>query len=423
MIEMDKIKVLIVDDIQVNRFLLKTICHSMEEVEVLEAEDGAEAVELARCFYPEIILMDIVMPVMDGAEATRRIKEFHPECHVIAVTTVHGAETEERMMGLGASAYLKKPVEKEFVHYKIRNFVNLVKVRKNSESMASKSNALNPFSSNIRNMKTYYNIADGDDMAEFGSWLLDHYLSRNDQASLRFDTILELLFKLMKRALSEGKVLSLVIEEGPDATYVNVPLPFTDPGEEKKLLMEAIGDDVVVRDRFIHLRLEKRGSTDGEGSRAGEVVRMAVSNRPAPAGEPGGEAEPEPLDVPAISPEMEEEFSQLEAEAASLLEEMTPGNAAATMTLLGDCATRYGCLLHQNEAFQTLSYAITSIAMLVQGNRPPSSPAVQESLRSELVDLLELVREWRNAPEAKRRELELALESAEEGLREFYPGV
>ena len=125
---------------------------------------------------------------------------------------------------------------------------------------------------------------------------------------------------------------------------------------------------------------------------------------------------------PALSGEMDEELALLESEGENLLKEMTPGNAAATMTLLGDCATRYGCLLHQREGFQSLAYAITSVAMLLQGHRPPAG-AGMEGLRNELAHLLAMLREWRKAPEGKRQELEWVVEEGEERLRAFYSGV
>jgi CheY-like chemotaxis protein len=79
---------------------------------VVVARDGSEAIELAREQRPNVILMDIQMPVMDGLEATRRLKADADLAHipVIALTALAMAGDRERCLDAGASAYMSKPV-------------------------------------------------------------------------------------------------------------------------------------------------------------------------------------------------------------------------------------------------------------------------------------------------------------------------
>ena len=80
--------------------------------EVIEAGDGAEAVQLAQCHQPDIVLMDVVMPKMDGFEALERLKASAATVHipVIMISAAYvRPEDIQRSLELGASAHLKKP--------------------------------------------------------------------------------------------------------------------------------------------------------------------------------------------------------------------------------------------------------------------------------------------------------------------------
>jgi len=104
-------KVLVVDDIEPNRKLIREIL-SLVGLEISEAENGQQAVLLAEESSPDLILMDIRMPVMDGYAATKNIKT-NPKTNnipVIALTASVTAGSPEKMKELGFDAYLSKPV-------------------------------------------------------------------------------------------------------------------------------------------------------------------------------------------------------------------------------------------------------------------------------------------------------------------------
>jgi len=87
---MADIRVLIVDDVEQVRQDLRTVLTLYGELEIIgEAANGLEAVSLTEILYPDVVLMDLEMPVFDGYEAARRIKARVPSCRVIALT-VHG---------------------------------------------------------------------------------------------------------------------------------------------------------------------------------------------------------------------------------------------------------------------------------------------------------------------------------------------
>jgi DNA-binding NarL/FixJ family response regulator len=104
-----KIRILIADD---HTLLRNGICALLGEeqdmVIVGEAEDGREAVRLAGQLKPNVVLMDIAMPLLNGLEATRQIKREHPETNVLVLTMYDHEEYFRQMLEVGASGYIIK---------------------------------------------------------------------------------------------------------------------------------------------------------------------------------------------------------------------------------------------------------------------------------------------------------------------------
>src|SRR3712207_1009048 len=91
------IRILLADDHGVVRQGLRMFLGLDPELEVIgEAENGAEAVEMARRLRPDVVLMDLLMPVMDGIAATEAIRKEMPDVEVLAVTSVLEDRSEER---------------------------------------------------------------------------------------------------------------------------------------------------------------------------------------------------------------------------------------------------------------------------------------------------------------------------------------
>jgi DNA-binding NarL/FixJ family response regulator len=101
--------ILIVDDNSRLRALIRRITIQKPALQVVgEAEDGAEAIRFTHLLRPDIVLMDLVMPLVNGLEAMRRIKVEHPETKVI-IMTVHTEDAYRRTAEAnGADAFLLK---------------------------------------------------------------------------------------------------------------------------------------------------------------------------------------------------------------------------------------------------------------------------------------------------------------------------
>jgi two-component system, NarL family, response regulator LiaR len=107
----DRVRVMIVDDHAVVREGLKNYLGALPGFEVVgEAANGAEAVQAAKKLKPQVILMDLVMPVMDGIEATRALREAQPDVKVIVLTSFADDDKLFPALKAGAAAYLLKDV-------------------------------------------------------------------------------------------------------------------------------------------------------------------------------------------------------------------------------------------------------------------------------------------------------------------------
>jgi DNA-binding NarL/FixJ family response regulator len=108
----DKIRVLIVDDQALIRTGIAALLARKADIEVVgQASNGQEAIEQAAALRPDVVLMDVMMPVLDGVEATRRLSAKSPRPAVIILSTFRDNEHVFRGIAAGARGYLLKDVD------------------------------------------------------------------------------------------------------------------------------------------------------------------------------------------------------------------------------------------------------------------------------------------------------------------------
>ena len=113
----EKIKVMLVDDEQLIRSGLKIMLETYADIEVIhQAGNGREAFECCKKEVPDVVLMDIRMPVSTGIEGTKLIKEAYPEVKIVMVTTFQDTEYIVEAMQYGASGYLLKDSSYEAIY-------------------------------------------------------------------------------------------------------------------------------------------------------------------------------------------------------------------------------------------------------------------------------------------------------------------
>jgi two-component system cell cycle response regulator DivK len=117
-------KILVVEDTEDNRQILRDLL-GMAGYDMIEAHDGAEGVSQATEHKPDLILMDIQMPVMDGYEATRQIKA-NPALKgipIVAVTSYALSGDEEKARAAGCDGYIAKPYSPRQMLAKVREIL------------------------------------------------------------------------------------------------------------------------------------------------------------------------------------------------------------------------------------------------------------------------------------------------------------
>src|SRR5512139_280138 len=122
MTETRLIQVLIVDDHTMVRRGLQILLDQFPGIKVVgEAANGLQAIEVVSRLQPDVVLMDLVMPVMDGIEAIQRIIALHPDQYVIVLTASSDGETFVQAIQAGVQGYVVKDLDPEELVQAIRN--------------------------------------------------------------------------------------------------------------------------------------------------------------------------------------------------------------------------------------------------------------------------------------------------------------
>jgi len=104
-------KILIADDSDAIRLVLKDILSIGKHEIVSEASDGAEAVDMYKEFKPEILLLDLAMPKKDGFTVVKEVIEFDPNAKIILITASDDQKVINQCLEHGAISYISKPFD------------------------------------------------------------------------------------------------------------------------------------------------------------------------------------------------------------------------------------------------------------------------------------------------------------------------
>ena len=118
----NKWRVLIVDDSPQVRHELCTLLTLAGDIEIVgEAANGLEAIQMAQILQPQVVLMDLEMPVLDGYEATRQIRARQPACRIVALTLYGDPASRAQAAAAGVDTFLVKDISVESLVQAIRD--------------------------------------------------------------------------------------------------------------------------------------------------------------------------------------------------------------------------------------------------------------------------------------------------------------
>ena len=109
------VKVLIIDDAKYLRTMYKGMIGLLGDYEVIEAANGREGIEKIYSEEPDIVLADLLMPEMDGIELLKTLHKANVDTDIIMVSANTDPTTADLCLGLGASAFLTKPLKKDIL--------------------------------------------------------------------------------------------------------------------------------------------------------------------------------------------------------------------------------------------------------------------------------------------------------------------
>ncbi len=116
-------KILVVDDAAFMRLMLKTILSKNGYEIVGEAENGQDAVDKYKALSPDLVTMDITMPIMEGVEAVRQIKLIDPDAKIIMCSAMGQQSMVVQSLQAGARDFIVKPFQEERVLESIRKTI------------------------------------------------------------------------------------------------------------------------------------------------------------------------------------------------------------------------------------------------------------------------------------------------------------
>lgn len=125
----ERFRIMVADDSKSVRSFLKLCIKDIIDAEVLECEDGEEALKCYADFNPDIILLDVIMPKFDGIEVLRQIREKDREVIIVIVTATHTSDLKYTALNTGATEFLHKPVDKNELMARLSSLIELRKAR------------------------------------------------------------------------------------------------------------------------------------------------------------------------------------------------------------------------------------------------------------------------------------------------------
>lgn len=127
---MTTFRLLLVDDVEDLRFLTKLALRREQDLVVVgEAGDGRQAIELAQSLQPDLVLLDLSMPVMDGLEALPHLRRVAPDAIIFILSGFEASRLEATARGLGAHGYIEKGQHPRELVATIRRALDMLRPR------------------------------------------------------------------------------------------------------------------------------------------------------------------------------------------------------------------------------------------------------------------------------------------------------
>jgi DNA-binding response OmpR family regulator len=348
-------KVLLVDDHETNRRSLKFILDEFENIEIFEAEDGLEAVNMSKNQVYDLIFMDVMMPNIDGIESTRKIKAIQPKALVVGITALDDKDTSLKMMESGSEDYVTKPFDSDILEQRIKNYFRLIDLRKISKQ--SEIEAVNLFNKKVYHRALFFRIEDESALSEF--W--EYYLGSGLLPVRLLHDHIRLLFAFGSWLVKSGCQFKIFAEENGTYYYLTITG------------IENISELIV---RSIILKSEVNTQYMMKAGKLSFVLRKIAQNEPDDEKSENKDETPVLVaNVDALSylstlENYEKPVSELfetEDDIDNLILKLEASPDHDTLALLAQSYYKYAKNLERLKEFSHLSYALVNLGTFLEG--------------------------------------------------------
>jgi CheY-like chemotaxis protein len=123
---LDPLKILLVDDEAYFRLFVGHVLRISIACSVVEAKNGQDAIALSQTGHPDLILLDIYMPLLDGVQALPQLRALQPAVPIVMLTSVSEEAVVEKCVSLGASYFIRKDVHADQLQAELRNMLRML---------------------------------------------------------------------------------------------------------------------------------------------------------------------------------------------------------------------------------------------------------------------------------------------------------
>lgn len=406
-----EINILIVDDIEDNRLVLKTICKKFKDVSIFEAGNGLEAVEIVENGAIDIVLMDVMMPFMDGFEASKIIKSMQNPPYILIVTAVADKETETKFTKLGIDGYVRKPIERESFRARVEGLKNACLIKKGLNAGMATKKPLSKQAVTCRNFKTYFLIENEEDAMNLGLWITEYRTRVNADITFDFEDSLAATYKICEAATSKSESVTVVIEEDFENMYLTfIPSNSIDCSYVAEKLNDSATQNVLFESTIVYLTINLSSETKNkieEQTAAPQIIKEAPKQKSSESAMAGLQKKGGKEKVSAFefisefgeSPIIDEiyDLSEIEGRWKACLVELSRQTTKANLNLLVDSAIdEYARVINKISEFSSLGYAITSLCGFLKQTDEKRLDEIALKLYTLLEATLNNLMDWRH---------------------------
>ncbi len=225
-----RFNILIAEDEDDVRNLLKSIVgifflkeYPFLELDIKTVSNGQEALKIAKTQHLDLILTDIVMPIMDGLNFIKEVRNFDKNVPILVLSALSSKDSIDDIMQVGANNYTNKPLNHKLFMAQIKVFVDFYLRRQNRYN----KKAINLFSKNIYKRKIEFFIDKEEDLFEFWEFVVDGIFDK-----YKIQKVLHLTYEIELAMIKKGFSNSIIIEEDDKNFYVTLldadKLPYQD---------------------------------------------------------------------------------------------------------------------------------------------------------------------------------------------------